>query len=311
MATAALTAAAALGLTLFFFAAKHQHWLARFVPFAEDPYDAVGSFSFQLALAAAAASLLRALRRYGGAGIPPAQAALVLRGSIVALLAVFITMQADALALLRHQRGWARSPLGAALALGVGVVAAASLGSAGLLGPAARRMASGSRASWQVGVLTAAAAVALLAVYPESWRRSVPGAIGAVIVGMAVLFGETWGLMLSIAPPTPAGAEDLLDDLHGVFGGETGAPARWLRASPWRVAASVAALGGGIPAATQAIGEGLPGTASRALLVLGIYAGFEALAILTAFALFRRPLALLGGRGGSLAPAPAKAPENP
>ncbi len=281
------------------------------MPFAEDPYDAVGSFGFQLALAAAASSLLRALRRYGGAGIPAAQAALVLRGSIVALLAVFVIMQADAVALLRHPRAWAHSPLGAALALGVGVVAAASLGSAGLLGPAARRMAPLSRASWHRGVLTAAACVAVLAVYPESWRRSVPGAIGTVLVGMAVLFGETWGLMLAIAPPTPARAQDLLDDLHGVFGGETGAPARWLRASAWRIAGIVAALGGVTLAATQAIGEGLPGTAARALFVLGVFTGCEALAILTAFALFRRPLALIGDRNGGSAPAPAKAPENP
>ncbi|MGD0993857.1 MAG: hypothetical protein ABR998_15450 [Gemmatimonadales bacterium] len=296
MAAACLTTAAALGLTAFFFAAKHRVGLVRLAPFAEDPYDAVGSFGFQLALVAALISLLRGARRYDRAGIPAPQAVLVLRGSITALLAVFVTMQADAVALLRHPRVWAHSPIGFTLTLGLVIVALASLWGAGLLGMALRRVAPESRIAWVRGATIVAANAALLAVYPETWRRGLVGAIGTVFAGMAVLFFEVWALAEAIAPLTELQREDLLDDLGAVFRRGTAAPSRvtrWLRAGPWRVAAIGAAVGGVGLAASQAIGEGLPGGAGRAVLVLGVFTGLEAAAILFGYALFRRPLSLI------------------
>jgi hypothetical protein len=296
VAIAVFATGAALGLTLFFFAAKHRLPLARVLPFGEDPYDAVGSFGFQLALATAAISFLRAVRRYGGSGVPAAQAALVLRGCVATLLAVFVTMQADAVALLRHPRVWMRSPLGSTLAIGLLVVALASVSGAALLGPVAHRTQPESRPSWGRGAAFAAAGTLVLALYPEAWRRGLVGAIGTVLAGMAVLFAETWGLLVAIAPQGEAPSDDLLDDLHGLLGGQTGGPGRWLRAKPGRFAALVAVAGGAGLAASQAMGEGLPGGAGRALLVLGVYTGLEALAVVLGYTLFRRPLALIRER---------------
>jgi hypothetical protein len=159
------------------------------------------------------------------------------------------------------------------------------------------RVAPQSRPSWGRGAAAGAAGILLLAVYPEVWRRAgLVGAIGTVLFGMAVLFGEVWALTVAIAPETTAPAEDLLDDLGALVGRRNATPGpvtRWLRAGPWRFAAIVAAAGGVGLALSQAIGEGLPGGSGRAGLVLGVFTGLEAAAILFGCALFRTPLALL------------------
>ncbi len=297
MAAAALTTAASLGLMVFFFAAKHRTPFARIVPFGEDPYDAVGSIGFQLALVASLISLLRGARRYDGAGVPAAQAALALRASITALLAVFVTIQADAVAMLRHPRLWVHSPIGSILAPGLVIVAIASLSGAVLLGLAHGRYVPESRPAWRRGAATILVCVALLALYPESWREAgLAGALGTALAGMALLFAETWALMLAIAPPGGGRTEDLLDDLAAVFGRAGAAPGRvtrWLRAAPWRLAMIVALAGGVGLAISQAAGEGLPSGAGRAALVLGVFTGLEAIAIILGYLFFRRPLALV------------------
>ncbi len=293
--------AASLGLTAFFFAAKHRVGLARIAPFAEDPYDAVGSFGIQFAVVASLISLLRGVRRYGGAGVPAPQAALVLRGGIAALLSVFVTFQADAVALFRHPNVWARSPIGSTLTLGIVIVALATLLGALLLGLAHGRIAPESKASWPRGVAVTAAVILVLVLYPEHWRQAgLAGALGSAFLGTALLFVEVWALTGALAPPGPAPTEDLVDDLGAVLGRGNAVPrgiTRWLRAGPWRPAAIVAVVGGIGLAASQAIGEGLPSGAGRAVLVLGVFTGLEAAGIILGYALFREPLSLL--RAGS------------
>ena len=296
VAAACLVSAASLGLTVFFFAAKHRTPFARVMPFGQDPYDAVGSFGFQLALATAAISLLRGARRYGG-GFPASQAALVLRGSVAALLAVFVTIQADVVALARHPRAWTHSPIGTTLALGLVVVALASLAGASLLGLALRRVLHDGKASAAHGAIAVVAGTLALAVYPEAWRLAgFAGAIGTALYGMLILFAEVSALTLAIAPEGARPAEDLLDDLGAVLGrrgAPPGAVTRWLRTRPWRLAVIVAVVGGVLLAATQAAGEGLPPGAAPASLVLGVFAGLEAAGILLGYLCLRRPLALV------------------
>jgi hypothetical protein len=279
----------AVGFTGFFFAAKHQPWLARVAPFGDDPYDAMGSFAVQAAVVAAALSVLRAMQRHGGAGIPDARASLVLRGSVIALLAVFVAVISDLVAMLRHPDAWLRIPVGRTLGLGLGIIALAAGGAAVLL---ARRAGGALRAAAPARGPSAAAitvaGAATLWLYPEAWRRGVVGAILTAMFGMALLFTQTWALSRALVPGAPGESEDLLDDLH--------APkrvARWLRAHPWRFALWIGVAGGLALALLEALGEGLPASARRALLVLGVFTGIEAAAIVLGFALFRRQLRLL------------------
>src|SRR5512141_816551 len=83
-------------LTIFFVTffdnSKNIPLLAVVNPFAEDPYDAVGSFGIQLAFFAALLSLIRAFRPYATKEFPSNQPLLILRGEIVALLAISVTL---------------------------------------------------------------------------------------------------------------------------------------------------------------------------------------------------------------------------
>ena len=77
--TAKVSAWLGIGLALLFYLffqlCQQQPELAQVNPFANDPYDAVGSFAVQFALLAAVVSLVRAMRRYS----PSVPTAAVLR----------------------------------------------------------------------------------------------------------------------------------------------------------------------------------------------------------------------------------------
>src|ERR1022692_4842559 len=103
----------AAGFAVFFFAVKHQPWLASVAPFGEDPYDSVGSFAVQLAGVAASIAVLRVLARASGAPrVPLNSTSLCLRAVIITLLAIFITAVADLVALLRYPNSWWHSSIG-------------------------------------------------------------------------------------------------------------------------------------------------------------------------------------------------------
>jgi hypothetical protein len=71
-------------------------------PFAQDPYDAVGSFSIQVALVVSVLTYSRALRLRGDAS-QSAKSRLILRGNLVVLLVIFATLFADAVAETVHR----------------------------------------------------------------------------------------------------------------------------------------------------------------------------------------------------------------
>lgn len=303
--------AGAVGFTVFFFAAKHQPWLARVAPFGDDPYDAVGSFSVQLAGVAAVLSALRAVRRYSLDRVPDVQALLISRSVVVALLAVFVTVIADLVAMVRHPDIWAPSSAGRWLAMFLGVLGLATVGGVRIVLSAARAAKpSFHPPAWGRAAAITAAGALVLCLYPEGWRQSVPGAILTAIFGMALLFTEVWGLTVVLTPGDLGYYDDLLDDMHALFArggaGATGEAreraadalrarpiSQWLRAHQWRVVALVAGAGGLALALIETLGEGLPGAVRRALLLGGVITGIEALGILLGYALFWRLLGLL------------------
>jgi len=66
-------------------------------PFGVDPYDAVGSFAFQGALLVGVLTYTRALRLWDDPGLAN-RARLILRGDLVVLFAIWVTLIADAIA---------------------------------------------------------------------------------------------------------------------------------------------------------------------------------------------------------------------
>jgi hypothetical protein len=69
-------------------------------PFADDPYDAVGSIAIQ----AAAGIGLLTLARLVHSGV--AQGRYILRGNLVVLLSIAVTLVSDALAVVLHPAAW-------------------------------------------------------------------------------------------------------------------------------------------------------------------------------------------------------------
>ena len=91
--------AGALGLWTFFAVTKHSPTFRSFAPFDVDPYDVVGSFTFQIALAVAILNLVR-LRLIERSGREE-RLAFVTRGIRVVAAAIAITMISDAIAIAR------------------------------------------------------------------------------------------------------------------------------------------------------------------------------------------------------------------
>lgn len=301
---------ATIAFSLGFFAAKHRPGLVRFAPFVDDPYDAVGSFAVQLAAVAAVLSLLRALRADGAEGIPGAPASLIVRGVVIALSAVFVTVIADIVAMIRHPDLWLPSAAGRRLAIVLGILGLSTAGGVFVVLRAARIAATSlPPPEWgRAAVITGGYAV-VLALYPETWRHGIAGAILTATFGMALLFSTVSWLARVLVPPKLVYDDDLLDDLHAVLErvgpdspkdtgpGASNRPrgrpgSSWLRAHPWRGVGLMALMGGFAVALNEVLGEGLAGTVRRALLVFGVLSGIEATGIVLGYALFRRLLGL-------------------
>ena len=120
---ACLTVALAVLFYLFFQISKHQPALAQVNAFANDPYDAIGSFGVQFALFTALLTLLRAFRPYQSRQALDSQALLLVRGAIFSCLSVIITLIADAVAMARHPSVWMGLSAGYVLAALVGGLA--------------------------------------------------------------------------------------------------------------------------------------------------------------------------------------------
>ncbi len=100
----------AFGLaTLFdwsFMFAKHDPTLRSIIPFGDDPYDAVGSFGFIVAMLIALLSVVRAFRPYRKSAPSHSQQVYLLRSQQAVVLAVLITVGSDAIAMARHPSLW-------------------------------------------------------------------------------------------------------------------------------------------------------------------------------------------------------------
>lgn len=292
----------AAGFAIFFFAAKHQPWLASVAPFAEDPYDSVGSFAVQLAGVAASIAVLRVLAWSSGAPrIPLNSSSLCLRAVIITLLAVFITAVADFVALLRYPNSWWHSSIGKGLTLTLALVLVTVVVGLGRLLSSARKTGGNHSSSrWLAAGAVAAVVAFSLWIYPEAWRRSVAGAVITAIFGMGVMFAAVWSLAVLILPGEVNDDHDLLGDLSALWEwvplgraktrsrrrscGQN--VAQRLRAHRTRSVVLVAtAIGLGLML-VEVLGEGLPEAPNRRFLVVGIFTGVEALGVVLGYALF-------------------------
>jgi hypothetical protein len=190
----------ALLFFLFFDQSKHQPALAAASPFLDDPFDAVGSFGIQLALLAAVLSLVRLLRPYPHERLSSHAVTRILHSNIVALLAVLVTLAADAVAVLRFHRVWTQASAGRLLAgmlAGLFILAVLTGWLTFDFGRVQARSAGLFPASrpWIKAAAASLAGLIVLAVYPVAWRQSVTGRF--------LLSWWVWVFYLPWFPPSP------------------------------------------------------------------------------------------------------------
>lgn len=185
-------------LALFFWwafmFAKHDPALRNVIPFGDDPYDAVGSFGVIVGMLVAFIALGRAFWPYRSApGV--AQRVYLLRSEIAVVLAVYITLGADGIALVRHP-----APVKTELLLLLGGLAAAATAALVLLLPSREASAP---ARWTAAIITAIVFVAVLWFYPERLIQATLTHLLTVVIGAVLLFAPMRPMLAALVPYEP------------------------------------------------------------------------------------------------------------
>lgn len=307
-------------LFIFFFDfCKHAPALRAANPFAEDPFDAVGSFGIQLALVSGLLTLIHAFRPYPLTGMPPVQLLLTLRAEMVVLLSVTVTLAADAIGLTRSIVDGGASPVASALAALVTGIALVSLAVGWIFMRAARiSKVPTAQQSWGRAGIISGLAILVLAFYPLAWRNSgVPGAIFSALAGMVLLFITVWGLATAIFPAAESKHEDIFVDLSAIFQGvsqrfgRAGGLPTWMgkladfpplhllldwhnpRRQRWNLVILTAVAMGLLLVQVEAVKEGMSPNLGRALLVVGIYVSLESAGVVLGTLLFGKYLGFM------------------
>lgn len=266
----------------FFMHAKHDPALSRVNAFADDPYDAVGSFGIQAAAFLAILGLLRAFRATRRHGDSLGQERFVLRVQIAALLSVAVTLSSDALAMLRHSPAWMGFPAGYRLIELLAGIAVLTL----VIGMWVRRNSaaadrSASLAVWARTFLVSLFAALVLLLYPENWRRGLVGVLFTALLGSIILFICVWAWATALVPDARA----VLESAGTVANAPTKRKYTWVL-----VMLAGVLIGLFLVAGEASEGAGIPH--SRLPLVISAYIGLETAGVLIGYGLLRRPLDL-------------------
>ena len=269
---------------IFFSVSKHDPLLSPANPFGEDPFDAVGSFGVQAAALLGLFSLLRAFWPVRGSGPTLRRSVLLIRTQMLALLCVGVTLAADLVAMARYPSVWLGAPGGRPLAglLG-GLLALAVAVGTWIYRPIRGLGLTPGKGAWVRAAMVCGVSWLVLAVYPDAWRASTPGALITVLVGVVSLFAPMWAVSMSLVPYPP-------DDRAA----EPGGLAAWLRRN--RVALGLVVLlgigmGGALVLAEMLVEGGSPDLLKRAFVV-AVYVGLETAGLLIGYVFLHRPLGL-------------------
>jgi hypothetical protein len=316
---ASLTFVLAAVFYLFWQISKQQPSLLQVNAFAVDPYDAVGSFSTQLALFTATLSVIRAFRPYQPSSAIATQILYLVRAEYITCLSVAITLVTDIIALLRHPSVWMDIPAGHLLVALVGGMALLTalvgwrIHNATLM----IRLPSAQH-SWSRAIGISVAGMIILVLYPENVTNSITGAVLTVLVGMALFFASVWVWAMAITPSLEAPDEDLIDDLavlyrwlksnmdrssiffttcEQILGSSFLRPiVNWLnpRKHAWNGILLFGMLIGLALALAEAVGEGGLGSNQphRFVAVATLFIGLEASGVLVGYAFLAKPLGL-------------------
>ena len=262
-----------------FMYAKHNPALRPVIPFGDDPYDAVGSFASIAGILLALLSAVRAFRPYRNDPPSDAQRVLLVRSQQAVVLAVFITLVSDLVAMARHPQAWTApaslttlAALLAGLAIGAGVVQA-------LIRASLRELPNTRPASWKPAAAVSLLAILVLLFYPEEWIGHFLLHLLTILIGALVLFASM-GLLLPVLVPYPNERAFKTKPNHSGF------------SRPWILALLLGLLVGVV----AFLGEITEGTSvasvGRLLFVASVFIGLALAGFSIAFAFLGKPLGL-------------------
>jgi hypothetical protein len=279
----ALIIAALAALFYFFFmTAKHDPALSAVNAFADDPYDAIGSFGVQAAAFLGLLSLVRGFWPYRAGTLLDEQEVLLVRTQLLAVLAVVVTLGGDVVAMARYPSLWIASRAGCELAALLGALALL----AAVAGALARRSSRGIGLPaipnlWKRATIVCLAAAIILAFYPDDLRQSTLGGLFTVIAGATLLFAPMWAVGTALVPYHTEPRQHEPNSLSS-----------WLHLYKYQLA-FVAALGI-LMGLLFVLGESTEGgtrlSLARLAFVASVYVFLESAGVLIGYSFLREPL---------------------
>lgn len=283
--SALLIAVIAVLFYSFFMHAKHDPALSKVNAFADDPYDAVGSFGIQAAMFLAVVCLIRSFRSRADAWAFEHDLFL-LRAETAAILSVGVTLAADALAMLRYAHLW----IGAAAGYGLAALLVGMAILTGAVGLWIRRTAEipvgqASSAARARAVAVSAFMALVLVFYPQHFRRGLIGVLSAAFIGTVILFAPVWAWTMTLVPHVSAHPEQHLITLEAFH----------RRKYHWLVVILVGVLVGLFFVAGEGSeGGGIP--RAKLALVISAYIGLETAGLIVGYAFLGKSLGLFRRR---------------
>jgi hypothetical protein len=260
-----------------FFLLKHNPAFRNIIPFADDPYDAIGSLAFIAGNLLAAACLIRVLlpRFVGrsGAGI------YVARTEAAVALCILMTVFTDAIAMLRHLSQWRGSPGENALLMILGALLAASIGVLIVIRPRDQPLSFGR---WIMPSIVFVAALLCLWLYPESLIHNTVAHIITCDIADVLLIAPVAFFVLTLFPDQASQTTHVAGSSHGF-----GSIPRWTIVALFGLSIGLTAF----LAEIRESAASLPIT--RLAFVGSIYAYLGLSGLLIAYAFLRKPLGFL------------------
>jgi hypothetical protein len=267
----------------FFMHAKHDSALSTVNAFADDPYDAVGSFGIQAAVFLGILCLIRAFRS-NGPGLESVQReSFIVRAELAAILSVAITLAADAVAMLRHPHLWIGLPPGYRLLAWLGGMAILTAAVGTRVYRIARKTEPAPASpEWSKTIIVSFLAILILLLYPGNFRRGLIGVLATALIGAPVLFACMWAWTTSLIPFHPGDTAKAQSVAAHWYAG---------KGFQWAIVILAGVLIGLFFVAGEASeGTGIP--PARLALVVSAYIGLETAGLIIGYAFLRKPLGL-------------------
>lgn len=186
---------------VFFDVTKHNLYLSPINPFADDPYDAIGTFALQAAILLGFLSLFRAFRPYRKEQPSDEQNLLLVRTQTAIVLSMLVALAGDVVAMIRHLSLWSGILAGdvllilvigfSILSIAIGIITRNSAKE--VLAPFAMKLSNEP-------VIISLIFFIILFFYPERIRESTTGALFTVVLGAILLFMPVWALGKFLSP---------------------------------------------------------------------------------------------------------------